>query len=112
MLLNQAIFQHFPAVPRCPTVIQPFVQNSGWCTTMYNEIAWRVVQRNVDALLAITTPKAARHASSVMQLKKSPRAVVVGLLVTCTLPSESSDDALPHQLEIHNSDSEVWLVSH
>lgn len=44
--------------------------------------------------------------------KKSPRAVVVGLLVTCTLPPESSDDALSHQPEIHNSDSEVWLVSH
>lgn len=73
-------------------------------------IRWCIVCS--EACMTITTPKVARHTSSVMQ-KKSPRAVVVvGLLVTCTLPSESSDDALPHQLEIHNGDSEVWLVSH
>ena len=52
MLLNEAIFQHFPAVPRCPTVIHPFVQNSGCCTTMYNEISWRVVKCIVEALFA------------------------------------------------------------
>ena len=92
MLLIQAIFHHLPSVPKCPNVVHSVVSNSECCTDLQRN-TWR----GYCLLCSLhDNHNGQSYTAQIISdaITNSPRAVVFGLLVTCTLPSESSDDAL------------------